>query len=93
MTQIIRIVSNHGGRQLDAGKSSIQSLTVIINDVKGKFTIMLASGIRSGPDVAKAPASSAHFTFLVKALRSEWLPWVKGVGNIPPIYSKRKCNK
>ncbi len=58
------IVSNHGGRQLDAGQSSIKSLAPIIKKYAGQIKIMLDSGIRSGPDVARALASGAEFTFL-----------------------------
>lgn len=58
------IVSNHGGRQLDAGESSIHSLNVIQKKYHSKIKIMMDSGIRSGPDVARALASGAEFTFL-----------------------------
>lgn len=58
------IVSNHGGRQLDAGQSSIRSLAPIVNKYKGKLKIMIDSGLRSGPDVARAMASGADFTFM-----------------------------
>jgi len=58
------IVSNHGGRQLDAGESSIHSLTRITKDYQDKIKIMLDSGLRSGPDIARALASGAQFTFL-----------------------------
>lgn len=58
------IVSNHGGRQLDAGQSSIKSLPPIIEKYKGKLTIMLDSGVRSGPDVARVLASGADFAFM-----------------------------
>lgn len=58
------IVSNHGGRQLDAGQSSIKSLEAIVDSYKGQIKIMLDSGLRSGPDVARALASGAEFTFL-----------------------------
>ena len=58
------IVSNHGGRQLDAGQSSIRSLPPIIKKYKDKLTIMMDSGIRSGPDVARALACGADFTFM-----------------------------
>lgn len=58
------IVSNHGGRQLDAGQSSIKSLAPIVNKYKGKMKIMIDSGLRSGPDVARAMASGADFTFM-----------------------------
>ena len=58
------IVSNHGGRQLDAGQSSIASLLDILPNYKDKITIMVDSGIRSGPDVARAMAAGADFTFM-----------------------------
>ena len=58
------IVSNHGGRQLDAGQSSIASLMDIVPSYKEKITIMVDSGIRSGPDVARAMAAGADFTFM-----------------------------
>ena len=58
------IVSNHGGRQLDAGQSSIKSLQPIVEHYKGKLKIMLDSGLRSGPDVARALASGADFSFM-----------------------------
>jgi L-lactate dehydrogenase (cytochrome) len=58
------IVSNHGGRQLDAGQSSIYALAPIVQKYAGQIKIMLDSGIRSGPDVARALASGAEFAFL-----------------------------
>jgi L-lactate dehydrogenase (cytochrome) len=58
------IVSNHGGRQLDAGQSTIQSLPSIVEKYKGKLTIMMDSGVRSGPDIARTLASGADFAFL-----------------------------
>lgn len=58
------IVSNHGGRQLDAGQSTIKSLQPIIEKYKNKTTIMIDSGLRSGPDVARAMACGADFTFM-----------------------------
>lgn len=58
------IVSNHGGRQLDAGPSSIRALEEIAARFGDRITVMMDSGIRSGPDVARALASGARFTFL-----------------------------
>lgn len=58
------IVSNHGGRQLDAGESTIKPLTRIAEKYGDQITVMMDSGIRSGPDVARTLASGADFTFL-----------------------------
>ncbi len=61
------IVSNHGGRQLDAGESSIKPLTRIAQKYGDQITVMMDSGIRSGPDIARTLASGAAFTFLGRA--------------------------
>ena len=58
------IISNHGGRQLDAGQSSIVSMTDLAKKYKNKIKIMIDSGLQSGPDIARAMASGAEFTFL-----------------------------
>lgn len=58
------IVSNHGGRQLDAGQSTIQALSDIVSKYKGQIKIMMDSGIRTGPDIASTLASGAEFAFL-----------------------------
>lgn len=58
------IVSNHGGRQLDVGQSTIKPLAELVGRFKGQATIMMDSGIRSGPDIAAALATGAEFTFL-----------------------------
>lgn len=57
------IVSNHGGRQLDAAQSTISSLEAITKH-GDKIEIMMDSGLRSGPDIARAIARGAKFTFL-----------------------------
>ena len=58
------IVSNHGGRQLDAGQSTIKPLTSIAAKYGDKIKVMMDSGLRSGPDIARTLASGAQFTFL-----------------------------
>ncbi|WP_108244393.1 alpha-hydroxy acid oxidase [Muricauda brasiliensis] len=58
------IVSNHGGRQLDAGESTIAPLTRIAEKYKDQITIMMDSGMRSGPDMARCLARGAEFTFM-----------------------------
>ena len=58
------IVSNHGGRQLDLGQSTIKALTPIAKNYGKKIKVMMDSGIRTGPDIACALASGAEFAFL-----------------------------
>ncbi|MCV9386835.1 alpha-hydroxy acid oxidase [Reichenbachiella ulvae] len=58
------IVSNHGGRQLDAGESTIAPCTRIAEKYQGKIKIMMDSGLRSGPDIARTLARGAEFTFM-----------------------------
>ncbi|WP_420386724.1 alpha-hydroxy acid oxidase [Roseivirga sp.] len=58
------IVSNHGGRQLDMGESTINPLKRIVAKYGDQTTVMMDSGIRTGPDIANTLASGAHFTFL-----------------------------
>ncbi|WP_431127798.1 alpha-hydroxy acid oxidase [Flagellimonas flava] len=58
------IVSNHGGRQLDAGESTIKPMTRIAQKFGNQITVMMDSGLRSGPDVARCLASGAQFTFM-----------------------------
>ena len=58
------IVSNHGGRQLDAGESTIKPLTTIAAKYGDQIEVMMDSGLRSGPDIARSLASGAKFTFL-----------------------------
>jgi len=58
------IVSNHGGRQLDAGESTIKPLSHIAEKYGDKISVMMDSGIRSGPDIARVMSSGADFSFL-----------------------------
>lgn len=61
------LVSNHGGRQLDHGTSTIAVLDEINAVAKGKVTIMMDSGMRCGPDIANTLAKGAEFAFLGRA--------------------------
>lgn len=58
------IVSNHGGRQLDTGQSTIKPLAELARLYGDKTTVMMDSGIRSGTDIAAALATGAKFTFM-----------------------------
>jgi glycolate oxidase len=52
-------VSNHGGRQLDHGRGTIETLPEIVAAVGGKAEIVLDGGVTRGTDVVKALALGA----------------------------------
>jgi L-lactate dehydrogenase (cytochrome) len=66
------VVSNHGGRQLDAALSSIAVLPRIAEAVGSKTTVLMDGGIRSGQDVTRALALGAKAVMIGRA-------WVYGV--------------
>ena len=61
------IVSNHGGRQIEALPAPIDALPAIVRQVAGRATVMMDSGVRSGTDVARACALGATAVFAGKA--------------------------
>jgi isopentenyl diphosphate isomerase/L-lactate dehydrogenase-like FMN-dependent dehydrogenase len=52
-------VSNHGGRQLDYSRGSIDMLPEIVRAVNGRARILFDGGIQRGSDVLKAIALGA----------------------------------
>ena len=54
------VVSNHGGRQLDASPATIEVLPRIADAVAGRGEILLDGGVRRGADVVKAVALGAR---------------------------------
>lgn len=48
------IVSNHGGRSEDSGRSTIEALPEIVERVGGRVPVLIDSGFRRGTDIAKA---------------------------------------
>lgn len=96
------VVSNHGGRVLDAAKASINVLPEIRKAIGDKMAIIADSGVRSGDDIARFIASGADFVLAGR-------PFMYGVGafgkpgadHIMEIFHKQldlnmrilKCNK
>ena len=53
------VVSNHGGRAEDNGRSTIDALPEIVEAVGGRLPVLIDSGFRRGTDIAKALALGA----------------------------------
>jgi L-lactate dehydrogenase (cytochrome) len=54
------VVSNHGGRQLDHARATIEALPEIVAAVPERVDVILDSGVRRGSDVVKALALGAR---------------------------------
>jgi len=62
-------VSNHGGRSLDYGPSSLEVLPEVVEAVRGRVPVMFDSGIRRGSDILKALALGASAVCLGRVPR------------------------
>jgi 4-hydroxymandelate oxidase len=54
------IVSNHGGRQLDAAPATLDVLPAVVEAVAGRAEVLLDGGVRRGTDVLAALALGAR---------------------------------
>jgi isopentenyl diphosphate isomerase/L-lactate dehydrogenase-like FMN-dependent dehydrogenase len=54
------VVSNHGGRSLDASCASIAALPDVVSAAGGKLAVLFDSGVRRGSDIVKAVALGAQ---------------------------------
>ena len=76
------IVSNHGGRSMDYGPSTLEIMPEIAAAVNGRIPILFDSGIRRGADIFKALALGADGVCLGRAAR-----W--GLGAFGPAGAQR----
>jgi 4-hydroxymandelate oxidase len=53
------LVSNHGGRALESGRGTVESLPEVVKGAAGRVPVMLDGGVRRGTDVFKALALGA----------------------------------
>jgi 4-hydroxymandelate oxidase len=67
------IVSNHGGRSEDSGRSTIDALPEIVEAVRGRMPILVDSGFRRGTDIVKALAMGASAVCIGR-------PYIWGLG-------------
>lgn len=62
-------VSNHGGRSMDYGPSSLEALPDVVAAVNGRIPVLFDSGIRRGADIFKALALGANAVQLGRTAR------------------------
>jgi isopentenyl diphosphate isomerase/L-lactate dehydrogenase-like FMN-dependent dehydrogenase len=67
------IVSNHGARSEDSGRSTIDALPEIVEAVGGRMPILIDSGFRRGTDIVKALCLGASAVCIGR-------PYVWGLG-------------
>jgi len=72
------IVSNHGGRSMDYGPSTLEVLPEIVAAVNRRVPILTDSGYRRGTDILKALALGADAVLLGRATR-----WALGAFGAP----------
>jgi len=72
------IVSNHGGRSMDYGPSTLEVLPEIVAAVNRRVPILTDSGYRRGADILKALALGADAVLLGRATR-----WALGAFGAP----------
>lgn len=53
------IVSNHGGRALESGRATLESLPEVVRGAAGRIPVLMDGGVRRGTDVYKALALGA----------------------------------
>ena len=61
------VLSNHGGRVLDASGATIHALPRVVEAVKKRITVIVDSGFRRGSDVVKALALGADAVMVGRA--------------------------
>jgi 4-hydroxymandelate oxidase len=67
------IVSNHGARSEDSGRSTIDALPEIVEAVHGRIPIIVDSGFRRGSDIVKALCIGANAVCIGR-------PYIWGLG-------------
>jgi 4-hydroxymandelate oxidase len=74
------VVSNHGGRSMDYGPSTLEVLPEIVAAVRGRVPVITDSGYRRGADILKALALGANAVLLGRTPR-----WALGAFGAPGV--------
>jgi isopentenyl diphosphate isomerase/L-lactate dehydrogenase-like FMN-dependent dehydrogenase len=62
------LISNHGGRQMDSGPSTVDLLPEVRAAVGPRYPLLVDSGVRSGEHILKALAAGADFVLIGRAI-------------------------
>ncbi|AHW65405.1 Glycolate oxidase [Corynebacterium glyciniphilum AJ 3170] len=82
------IVSNHGGRNLDSGLSTIRALPAVSAAVDGQVPVLIDGGIRRGTDILKALALGARGVLVGRPVM--WGLTVGGADGVQHVLSTLK---
>jgi L-lactate dehydrogenase (cytochrome) len=61
------VVSNHGGRQLDGVRASLEALPEVVAAAKGQVEVLMDGGVRRGSDIVKAICLGARAVLIGRA--------------------------
>ena len=62
------VVSNHGGRQLDAAVSAVEAISEVRAEIGSDMVLIADGGVRCGLDIARMMALGADFVLCARAI-------------------------
>ncbi len=84
------IVSNHGGRQLDAVPSTARALPAIAETIGDRAEVLVDGGVRTGLDVVKMVALGARAVLIGRAWA--WAVAARGEPGVRHVLSVMKAD-
>ena len=84
------VVSNHGGRQLDAVPSTVTALPEVVDAVNGQAEVLVDGGVRTGLDVVKMVALGASAVLVGRAWA--WAVAARGEAGVRHVLSVLKAD-
>ncbi len=84
------VVSNHGGRQLDAVPSSVRALPAVVDAVGDQVEVLVDGGVRTGLDVVKLLALGARAVLVGRAWA--WAVAARGEAGVSHVLSVMKAD-
>jgi L-lactate dehydrogenase (cytochrome) len=84
------VVSNHGGRQLDAVPSTTQALPAVVDAVGDEVEVLADGGVRTGLDVVKMVAMGARAVLVGRAWA--WAVAARGEAGVRHVLDVMKAD-